>query len=159
LIQVLGVLWAVVGALIVVGLVWRGWLGPSRVRRRSSARPEANVPAADEPNAEWIYGDRPEGKPRARPGEIEEATQEAGAIVKAAELRAQEILTSAERVRRQVEAELAHEQARMAARSKKLSDFLAHALEEVERPSANGSTSAQDLAELEALREELQSSE
>ena len=45
----------------------------------------------------------------------------------------------------------------MAERSKKLSDFLADALEEVERASANGSASAEDLAELEALRDELRS--
>ena len=77
--------------------------------------------------------------------------------MRAAELRAQEILGSAERTRSQVEAELAREQARMAERSKKLSDFLADALEEVERASANGSASAKDLAELEALRDELRS--
>jgi len=77
--------------------------------------------------------------------------------VRAAELRAQEILGSAERTRSQVEADLAREQARMAERSKKLSDFLADALEEVERASANGSASAKDLAELEALRDELRS--
>ncbi|MET0202090.1 MAG: hypothetical protein ABW114_15020 [Gaiellaceae bacterium] len=46
----------------------------------------------------------------------------------------------------------------MAEMSKKLSDFLANALEEVERASVNGSTSAEELAELEALRDELRSS-
>ena len=78
--------------------------------------------------------------------------------MRAAELKAQEILASAERARSHVEEELALEQVRMAEMSKKLSDFLANALEEVESTSVNGSTTAEELAELEALREELRSS-
>lgn len=158
MIQVLAVLWAVVGSFVLVGLAWRGWFRPSRLRRGLEATSRANLPAADELDAEWIYGDRAQRTSRATPREIEEeARGRAEAIVRAAELRAQEIIASAERARSQVEAELAREQARMAERSKKLSDFLADALEEVERASANGSASAEDLAELEALRDELRS--
>lgn len=159
MIEALAVLWAVVGAGFLAALIWTGWLRPSRLRPRRSARPEASLPAADEVDAEWIYGDRLERRPRARTEEIVQATDEAAAIVKVAERQAHEILASAERARSQVETELAREQARMAERSKRLSDLLANALEEVERPSANGSAKAQDLAELEALREELQNSE
>jgi len=155
LIQVLAVLWAVVGTFVLVGLAWRGWLRPSRRGREPDAASRVNLPAADE---EWIYGDRAQRRSLNTPREIEEeARGRAEATVRAAELRAQEILGSAERTRSQVEAELAREQARMAERSKKLSDFLADALEEVERASANGSASAKDLAELEALRDELRS--
>ena len=111
-------------------------------------------------DAEWIYGDRAERKPQARPrGLNEEARLEAEAIVRDAELKAREILASAERARSRVEAELAREQAHMAEKSKKLSEFLSNALEEVERASANGRASAHDLDELEALREELRSTE
>jgi vacuolar-type H+-ATPase subunit H len=111
-------------------------------------------------DAEWIYGDRAERKPQARPREVnEEATLEAEAIVRDAELKAREILAAAERARSRVEAELAREQAQMAEKSKKLSEFLSNALEEVERASANGRASAHDLDELEALREELRSTE
>jgi hypothetical protein len=157
LIQVLVVLWAFVGGVVLVVVAWRGWLRPSRLRQLEE-RSRANPPAADELDAEWIYGDRAERRSRGTPREIEEeARGRAEAIVRAAEHRAQEILASAERARSQVEAELAREQARMAERSKKLSDFLADALEEVERASANGSASAEDLAELEALRDELRS--
>jgi hypothetical protein len=155
LIQVLAVLWAVAGTFVLVGLAWRGWLRPSRRRQGSEAASKANPPTADE---EWIYGDRAQRRSLGTPREIEEeARGRAEAIVRAAELRAQEILASAERTRSQVEGELAREQARMAERSKKLSDFLADALEEVERASANGSASTKDLAELEALRDELRS--
>ncbi len=79
--------------------------------------------------------------------------------MKDAELKAHEILSAAERARTQVEAELAHEQADLAEKSKTLSEFLANALEEVERASANGTASAHDLGELEALRDELRSTE
>lgn len=159
MIQVLAILWAIVGAVGLAALVWSGWLRPSRVRQGRSARPEASMPATNEVDADWIYGNRPDRQPQARSEEIEQARDEGAAIVKAAERQAHEILASAERTRSQVEAELAREQARMADRSQRLSDFLANALEEVERAPANGSARAQDLAELEALREELQSSE
>ena len=111
-------------------------------------------------DAEWIYGDRAERKPQARPREVnEETTSEAEAIVRDAELKAREIIAAAEQARSRVEAELAREQAQMAEKSKKLSEFLSNALEEVERASANGRASAHDLDELEALREELRSTE
>jgi hypothetical protein len=157
-IQVLAVIWAFVGTVGLAALLWTGSLASSPLRRLRSRR-ETVTPAADEVDAEWIYGDRPERRPRTRSNEIERATDQAAAIVKAAEREAHEILASAERARSRVEAELAQEQARMAERSKRLSDFLMSALEEVERTSANGSPSAQDLAELELLREELQSGE
>ena len=89
----------------------------------------------------------------------EEATLEAEAIARDAELKAREILATAERARNRVEAELAREETQMAEKSKKLSEFLSNALEEVERASANGRASAHDLDELEALREELRSTE
>jgi vacuolar-type H+-ATPase subunit H len=79
--------------------------------------------------------------------------------VKNAELRAQEIVATTERGRSQVEAELLRKQAQMAEKSKKLSEFLTNALEEVERASANGAASPPDLGELEALRDELRSTE
>jgi len=159
LIQVLAVLWTVVGAFVLFALIWRAWLRPARLRRRLKDG-SANLPAADELDAEWIYGDRAERtSPATLRGLEEEAARgRAEAIVRAAELKAQEILASAERARSHVEDELAHEQVRMAETSKKLSDFLANALEEVERASVNGSTSAEELAELEALRDELRSS-
>lgn len=158
MIQVLAVLWAVVGAFLLFGLVWRAWLRPARLRRRLEDRP-AKLPPADQPDAEWIYGDRAaRTSPETLRGPEEEARGRAEAIVRAAELEAQEILAAAERARSHAEEELAHERARMAEMSKKLSDFLANALEEVERASVNGSTSAEELAELEALRDELRSS-
>lgn len=158
MIQVLAVLWTVVGALVLFGLVWRAWLRPARLRRRLEDGP-ANLPPADELDAEWIYGDRAERtSPATVRGLEEEARGRAEAIVRAAELKAQEILASAERARSHVEEELALEQVRMAEMSKKLSDFLANALEEVESTSVNGSTTAEELAELEALRKELRSS-
>ena len=154
------VLWTVVGAFLLFGLVWRAWLRPARLRRRLEEGP-ANLPAADDLDAEWIYGDRPERKPLARPEEIaEEARREAQAIVNDAELKALEILTSAERARTRSEAEIAREQARLAETSERLSRFLANALEEVERASANGSTvTTHDLGELEALRDDLRATE
>lgn len=155
MIQVLAVLWVVVGGALLVGFVWKGWLRPSRQQRRGGSG--ANLPAADDLDAEWIYGDHIERAPRAGRREIEEEPEvKAEAIVRAAELKAHEILAAAERKRREVEADLAREQERMAERSKKLSEFLASALEEVDRASGNGSASADDRAELEALREELQ---
>jgi vacuolar-type H+-ATPase subunit H len=112
--------------------------------------------ATGDRDAEWIYGDRAERKPQPRARELK---LEADAIVKDAELKAREIIAAAERARSRVEAELAREQAHMAEKSRKLSDFLANALEEVERASANGRTSAHDVEELEALREELRNTE
>ena len=132
----------------------------SRARQRRLTKRESDTPAVGDLDAEWIYGDRAEHRPRAGRQELEEeATREAEAIVKDAELKAHEILSAAERARTQVEAELAHEQADLAEKSKTLSEFLANALEEVERASANGTASAHDLGELEALRDELRSTE
>jgi vacuolar-type H+-ATPase subunit H len=150
-------LWTLVG---VLALVWFIWNGRSRMTQRVPAKPQSSTRAAADLDAEWIYGDRAERKPRASPQElIEDARVEAEAIVKEADLKAQEILAAAERVRSQVEAELAREQARMAEKSKKLSEFLTNALEEVERASVNGAASSQDLGELEALRDELRNTE
>jgi vacuolar-type H+-ATPase subunit H len=155
----LAILWALVGVLALAWLVWSGRLRLTRERR--PAKPQASARAASDLDAEWIYGDRAERKPLARPQEPteEEARLEAEAIVKDAERKAHEILAAAERARSHVEAELAREQAHMAEKSKKLSEFLTNALEEVERASANGAASPPDLGELEALRDELRSTE
>jgi hypothetical protein len=157
-IPVLASLWALVGVLALV------WLVASRrlrlTRQRRPAKSESTAQAVGDLDAEWIYGDRAERKPQARPQRLnEEARLEAEAIVRDAELKAREILAAAERARGRVEAELAREQAHMAEKSKKLSEFLSNALEEVERASANGRASAHDLDELEALREELRNTE
>jgi hypothetical protein len=156
-ILILACLWTLVGVLALL------WFVRRRLRltsQRRPAKPQSSTRAVGDLDAEWIYGNRAERKPHARPQELnEEARLEAEAIVKDAELKAQEIVAAAERARSDVEAELAREQARMDERSKKLSEFLANALEEVERASANGSASAHDLGELEALREELRSTE
>jgi len=154
-IAALAILWALVG---VLALLWLAWSG--RLRLTRGRRPQASARGASDLDAEWIYGDRGERGPQARPQELnEEARLEARAVVKDAELKAHEILAAAERARSQVEAELAREQAHMAEKSKKLSEFLTNALEEVERASANGAASAHDLGELEALRDELSSTE
>jgi hypothetical protein len=160
-IPILAALWAAVGVLLLIGLLRGGSLGPPRIRERRLASRETRIPAADELDGEWIYGDRPERKPRPRREDTEEeARRKADEIVKDAELRALEILTSAEGARSHAEAELAREQARMAEKSKRLSQFLADALEEVERAAANGSTpSNHDLSGVEALRDELRSTE
>jgi cell division septum initiation protein DivIVA len=55
--------------------------------------------------------------------------------------------------------EVARERALVAAKHKKLSEFLLTVLEEVEQASANGPAVAHDLAELEALRAALSSTE
>jgi hypothetical protein len=89
----------------------------------------------------------------------EETRLEAEAIVRDAELKARENLAAAERARSRVEAELARDQAHMAEKSKKLSEFLSNVLEGVERAAANGGASAHDLDELEAQREELRNTE
>jgi vacuolar-type H+-ATPase subunit H len=157
-IPVLAGLWALVGA---VALIWLVASRRSRLtRQRRPEKAQSAARAVGDLDAEWIYGDRAERKPQARPrGLNEEARLEAEAIVSDAELKAREILAAAERARSRVEAELAREQAHMAEKSKKLSEFLSNALEEVERASANGRASAHDLDELEALREELRSTE
>ena len=157
MIAALAILWALVGVLALLWLAWSGRLRLTRDRR--PAKPQASAGASDL-DAEWIYGDHAERRPQARPQELnEEARLEARAVVKDAELKAHEILAAAEHARSQVEAELAREQAHMAEKSKKLSEFLTNALEGVERASANGAASAHDLGELEALRDELSSTE
>jgi cell division septum initiation protein DivIVA len=55
--------------------------------------------------------------------------------------------------------EVAREKALMAMKHKKLSEFLLAALEDVEQASTNGTANVHDLAELEALRDELSSTE
>jgi hypothetical protein len=59
----------------------------------------------------------------------------------------------------QAQQEVAHERGLIAMKHKKLSEFLLAALKDVEQASTNGSASARDLAELEALRDELSSTE
>jgi hypothetical protein len=89
----------------------------------------------------------------------ERAEQEAAAITKDAELRAGEVLVEVERARARLEQdmqELAREQARIAAKHERLSEFLLTALEEIERASPNGSTK---IGGLQELRDELQSTE
>ena len=84
------------------------------------------------------------------------AEQEAAAIVKNAELKAGEVLIEVERARARLEQEmqeLAREQARMAAKHERLSEFLLTALEEIERASPNGSAK---IGGLQELRDELQ---
>jgi vacuolar-type H+-ATPase subunit H len=145
-------LWAAVGIVAVLWLVW--------MRQRRLAKRQSVTAALSSQNEDWIYGDRAERLTRRRPTEpTEEAKLEAEAIVADAKVKAQEILAGAERVRDHVEAELAREQAQVAEKSKRLSEFLANALEEVERASANGSASAQDVGKLEALRDELRGAE
>jgi cell division septum initiation protein DivIVA len=87
------------------------------------------------------------------------AEREAEAILKDAELKAGEALTGVERARGRLEEEIqevAREQARMAAKQKRLSELLLKALEEIEGASANGSTS---IGGLEELRDALRSTE
>jgi hypothetical protein len=148
-----------------VGVLALGWLLWRRRRRLSRTRlphgPRADSPAHDL-DADWIYGDRGNRAPGAHRRETEEnARREAEAIIRDAELRAHDILAQSERQRSQVEAEMARERADLAEKSKRLSEFLANALEEVERASGNGSamTSASDLEELEALHDELRGTE
>jgi hypothetical protein len=130
------------------------------MRHRRLAKRQSVTPAVGNQDAEWIYGDRAKQLPRRPPpGPTEEARLESEAIVRDAKLEAQEILARAQRARDHVEAELAREQAEVAEKSKRLSDFLANALEEVDLASANGSASAHDLDELEAIRKELGSTE
>jgi hypothetical protein len=86
----------------------------------------------------------------------EKAEREAAAIVKNAEVKAGDALVGVERARARLEQEMqevAREQARMAAKHEKLSEFLLTALEEIERASANGSANVDGLQE---LRDELQ---
>jgi chromosome segregation ATPase len=59
----------------------------------------------------------------------------------------------------QAQQEVAHERALMAMKHKKLSEFLLAALKDVEQTSTNGSANVHDLGELEALRDELSSTE
>jgi hypothetical protein len=148
-IAILLALWTLVGVLALVWLVWRA-------HQRRLARRQAVTQAVDNQDADWIYGNRVERRPA---GPTEEAKREAEAIVTGAKLEAQEILARAQRARDHVEVELAREQAQVAEKSKKLTEFLAHALEQVERASANGAANDQDLDELEAMRKELGSAE
>lgn len=81
----------------------------------------------------------------------EKAEREAEAIVRNAELKAGEALTEVERERGRLEGamqEVAREQALMAVKRKRLSEFLLTALEEIERASANGSANIRGLQEL-----------
>jgi cell division septum initiation protein DivIVA len=59
----------------------------------------------------------------------------------------------------QAQQEVAHERALMDMKHKKLSEFLLAALKDVEQASTNGSANVHDLAEWEALRDELSSTD
>jgi hypothetical protein len=154
------IFWGLGAFLCVLALVWLSW---HRTRRSSSYRwQRQGADSTRDFDAEWIYGNRGEQKAGARPREREEkATREGEGIIADAERRAQGILAEADRVRREVEAELAAERVQLAMKSKRLSEFLANTLEEVQRTSANGSatTSDHNLEELEAMRDELRDSE
>ena len=154
MIVILAGLWALVGVLAL------GWLLWSRRRGLWRPRRQRTEPVGRDFDADWIYGDRGERNPRAN-RRTEEAKREAEAMVSDAELIAHDILAEAEHARSRVEAELARERADLAEKSKRLSEFLANTLEEVERASANGSstTSVHDLEELEALHDELHGAE
>jgi vacuolar-type H+-ATPase subunit H len=87
------------------------------------------------------------------------AEREAEGIVKNAELKAGEALVGVERARGRLEQELqelARDQARMAEKHRRLSEFLIAALEEIERASANGSA---NIGGLQELRDKLRSIE
>jgi hypothetical protein len=159
-ILVLAGLWALVGA---VALIWLVASRRSRLtRQRRPEKAQSAARAVGDLDAEWIYGDRAERKPQARPREVnEETTNEAEAIVRDAELKARNIIAGAEGARREIVAELAREQADLAEKTSRLAEFLAGTLEEVERASANGSgaVSAHDLEQLEALQDELRGGE
>jgi hypothetical protein len=158
-IVILGGLWALVGVLALGWLLWSRRRGLWRTRLPHGPRAESGGRDLD---ADWIYGDRGSREPGALRRETEEnARRTAEAIVRDAELRAHDILAQSERERSQVEAELALERADLAEKSKRLSEFLANALEEVESALANGSstTNASDLRELEALHDELRGTE
>jgi hypothetical protein len=158
MIAVLAILWASVGALALVWLVWTGRLGPRGSPEQRHAQRRAADSRAVDVDAEWIYGARPRAKPMpSAQAREDQARREARAIVRDAELRARDIVASAEQARSQVEAQLARERADLSEKRKRLADFLADTLEEVERSSANGSgtLSARDLEELEALQDEL----
>ena len=150
-------IWVVVGVMALVLLVATG---SSRRRERRPANgpsPTRNAAALD---SDWIYGDHAERQLRANPRESKgEATREAETILREAESQAREIVLAAENARARIEAELAREQADVAEKGKRLSEFLTSTLAEVERATANGSASSRDLAELEALRDELSSTD
>jgi hypothetical protein len=89
----------------------------------------------------------------------EKAEREAEAIVRNAELKADEVLSGVERERGRLERErqeVAREQALVAVKRKSLADFLLTALEEIERASANGSA---NIRGLEELRDQLRSTD
>jgi hypothetical protein len=158
-IVILAALSALVGVLAIGWLLWRRRRGLSRTRLPHGSRADS---AAHDLDADWIYGDRGNRALGVHRRETEEnARREAEAIIRDAELRAHEILAQSDHQRSQVEAELARERADLAEKSKRLSEFLANTLEEVERASANGSatTSASDLEGLEALHDELRGTE
>ena len=157
MIPILAGLWAFVGVVALCWLVWSRLhrFRPSRSQQRWEA--DSSAPTAD---ADWIYGDRGERKlPGPRP--TAEEASEARVIVADAERKARDILAEADRVRREVEAELAAERADLALKSKRLFEFLANTLEEVERAGANGSSAmtAHDLEELEAMHDQLSDTE
>jgi hypothetical protein len=163
-IAVLAILWGVVAALLLIGLVWSRRRGLFPGREWQPGDEESGLPVAPDidERRHWARSEEPQGEAtrEAEATREDEARREAEAIVMDAESKAREILTSAERARSHVEAELAREQARVAENTKKLLRFLANALEEVERASANGTTaSIPDLRELRALRDELRNSE
>jgi hypothetical protein len=161
-IAILAALWAVVGILALGWLLWTGRLGPRRTPEQRRAQRRMAESSAASFDAEWIYGERARRAPRPTAQEVEErATCVAVAMVWEGVLGAGDLVAAAERARTQVEADLAREQADLAEKSRRLAEFLAGTLEEVERASANGSgtVSAHDLEQLEALQDELRGGE
>lgn len=162
MIAILAALWAAVGIVALAWLLWTGRVGPRRTAEQRRGEGRLAESSTRDVDAEWIYGERSRRKPRPSPQETgEHAQRQAEAIVRDAEIKARHIVAEAKRARRQVEAELAREQANLAEKSKRLAEFLASTLEEVERASANGSgtVSARDLEQLEALQDELRGHE
>jgi hypothetical protein len=161
-IAILAVLWTAVGILALAWLLWTGRVGPRRTAEQRPAQGRSAESSAPDVDAEWIYGERSRRNPRPSSQEAEEhARRTAETIVRDGEIKARHIVAAAKQARRQVEAELAREQADLAEKRRRLIEFLASTLEEVERASANGSgiVSPRDLEQLEALQEELRDRE
>jgi regulator of protease activity HflC (stomatin/prohibitin superfamily) len=160
-IAALTILWATVGVAALAWLIWtatRNRTGATDGGRggRRAAEPSPAGLADDE----WIYGAR--ARPRPSLLEIEAAAErDADGIVKEAERKAREIVAAAEQERSRMEKQLARDQADLAEKTRRVADFLASMLAEVERTAANGSgtVSTHELEVLEALEDELRRAE
>jgi cell division septum initiation protein DivIVA len=205
-IPILAGLWALVGVLALVWLVWSGRLGPSRTRqrfeRRGSITPSPEEirhvsissrlggydrretdqllsEIADSFELVWhqrsdLYDEVKRLQVEVQDADRRQQVQSAETAGLQARLKYREVTIA--KLREEVErmeadrgalfadserarTELARERAQMAEKSKRLSEFLANVLEEVER-TANGSASVRDLDGLqEELRDTLRDSE